>query len=388
VLAVLKRPPLGGVVIVEFAPDSPARAAGCRPGDILTGYGTQDITTEESLRAAVADAIAEHRRSDLAPDDIRLNLRRLSPPSTAPGTARDDTSPPSSRTDLVSLRVPRGPLGISARAVEAGVPAALNPPPTPRGDFALEWDKVRTVEPEPGKLFGHELWLRLYEGQDFCGIEHMRIEHAGRSWSMAYESKLVQDHRIVGTLTCTMAFATSDNQQTPGFELDTLDLEDTIAGTRTTFLKKGLTVRGSSDALPIPPAPPDPSKHRDFVRPTVAIGQNGGVGVVPVFAIPLVASVLPQKQGLVVPFAQLNEQDMQTRIGYAFRTTGPEKLKPEKGDRIAVWGVEVLHFGRVEQTFYFDAQHELVRALLSPGEGGLHLERAADADAASQGIVP
>lgn len=383
VLGILKRPPATGVLIAEFNPNSMARAAGCMPGDIITNYGDEEITSENLLRRAVSQGIAEFRINDALPESLPLIVRR---PTMDRATGLD-------RPIRVALSVSRGPLGVTALAVEAGVPATSNPPPTPRDDLTLLWDILPTIEPPPGKIFGHELWTRLYLGPEFYGYERTRLEKAGRTWALGVVSTMVQDRQIIGTQTCTIIFSPSDNRTTPGFTLESVDLEDALQNTRTTLEKKGLTIRGGVDPM-TPPAAPDIARHQDLAAPTIVIGAHGGVGLVPVFAAPLVASVLPHEKDIVVPFAQLSEVDAATRLGFCFRTLGRRVIPPVNGvgqrqggdtKPADAWAVEVLHFGRTEQTFYFDDQCVLVQAQLG---GNLTAQRVKDEGAAQQGLLP
>lgn len=376
VLAVLKYPPTTGVLIADFNPHSPALAAGCHPGDIITEFDLANITTEESLRTAVSQGIAEGQANDALPDYLLMRVRRV---VAAPGNS-PATKPP--QTARITLRVPRGPLGITGLEVETALARPLNPAPTPRAAFALNWEKLPSVDPAPGQIQGHELWTRLYLGTQFYGYENVRLEKLGNTWAMALVSALVENHQVVGTQTCTLVFTPTDNRTAPGFTLNSLDLEDTLTGTRTTATKVGNTLRGIMDRLP-----PEPAHPKNIQQATVPIGQNSGLGVIPVFAIPLVASALPHEKNVVAPFAQFSESDLQTRLGFVFRTTGQQKITVNKQER-SLWGVEVLHFGRVEQTFYFDDQSLLVQAQLTglPGRG-LRAVRVHNQEAAQEGVT-
>lgn len=361
VVAAMKRPPVSGVLIAEFGPNSAALAAGCRPGDIITGYAERDITTEASLRQAVAASVAEARLDAHAAPRVRLQVRRLT------------VSQP--RGEMQTLFVARGPLGITGLETEAGVPLGLNPAGTPRGDFVMEWGAVPTLEPPTGKMMGQELWTRLYQGSEWVGFERTRVDKAGGTWTLAVTSWQVDHQRVVGQQTAVIGFTASDNRQAPGFGLEVADLEDTVTGTRATIEKKGATIRGSID-----PLPGSAGRHENVARPTAVIGQSSGIGVIPVYALPVAAAALPQRADIVAPFAQLSEADWQTRLGYAFKTLG----KVSVSGAGELWAVQVLHMGRAEMTFYFSDQRELVRAELG---AGLVAQRVGNEDEARRELI-
>ncbi len=294
VLAALKNPPAHGVLVGEIEPDSPGIAGGLR-GDIITEYYGERINTLKDLREQVAEVTARAISDPKSGSHVLLKAYRDG--------------------KTVVIQLPRGPLGIRAIEVQAGVPGPRNPPPNLRGTIKFDWQKVlasagedsareaaafRTtvqIPDDPPDAGFDERWL---------GWQTMSLEPDGAS---ALNDK-VEIHRAdqvaapgtgAGPTTLSFHMLLGDFKTSAPFILDTLtahyEAEDgaavsaavvRVAGT----LQANLTTAGG-----------DPSRngnaHWQTTVPQNAMIQPG---------IPVVGAALPHEEGAVLALQLLSVQ--------------------------------------------------------------------------------
>ncbi len=320
VLAVLKNPAAPGALVVETGPDSPGRAAGIWPGDIITRYDGTGILTDKALRIAIANTVAL-QEGRLSTVDVRLPLQ----------VRRGDQT--------IDLRVPKGPLGLTILTVEAGTPGPLNPPPSPREKLILAWPSA----PRQTSTTPHSQWTALTLHNEPFAIERSTLTAGEEACTL----NITTAENGGGEARDHIVFSTSDNQKIPGFALDIFsfhDVGDTFAQRRGLYIH-GTIQRATDESV---------------------VAQPTTLDAVPTYAIATVAAALPQEAGLVMPLAQISEIDLQTRVGYCLATQGKMDLK--HGDKTtAAWCVQVLHFARPEMTFWFNDARELIHADLGMG---------------------
>lgn len=319
VLAVLKDPPAPGALVVETGPDSPGRAAGIWPGDIITTYDTRPIANNDDLRGAIADCAAQLDDQPPAGNErIPVKIRR--------------------GLETISLRVPKGPLALTIVSVEAGVAGLLNPPPSPQQQLILAWEKV----PHQIDTTEHPTWTSLELRQQPYAVERSSLS-LGESSVITVNTAGNDDSRS----SCRIEFSASDNQTTPGFVLESIRYRDV-------------------DSI-------DAARHGLFIHGTIfragrstAVNAPTTLSAIPTYALPMVAAALPQEAGLVLPISELSEIDLQTRVGYVLATQGKATLRIGAQETSA-WCVQVIHFAQPEMTFWFDDNRQLIHADLGMG---------------------
>jgi serine protease Do len=93
----LKLPSPDGALVAEVQPDTPAAAAGVKPGDVITKVGDQKVTDPRSLARIVADLHADHTTDltvfrDGASETLKVTTAKL-PDQTADATGSGTGSP-------------------------------------------------------------------------------------------------------------------------------------------------------------------------------------------------------------------------------------------------------------------------------------------------------
>ncbi|MGN6369267.1 MAG: PDZ domain-containing protein [Phycisphaerae bacterium] len=346
VLAEMKHPTATGILITEIEPDSPAGAAGLQAGDILYHYAGSNVRDLDTLRKRVADQIASALTTPIdnnpnqlgGPDNkVLLGVRRAG-------------------KDII-LQVPRTPLGIRAIEVEAGVPAPLNPPPSPRGSLALAWNDLahlRTADTPPDfyrTTDTTDTWTSWQRREFLAGADDL---------SASFENHHVDPNtgETLAAETLHFHLRTGDSTHTPAFLLDSLD-KNILAPNGVQILgtaeRHGLTLRTQGKrTFPT---------HAILEPPT---DHPGPIDALPEPALPLVAAALPHDPNAALPLHLLSIQDFIPRPGYLLIARG-QHPRPIDGHPNA-WQVDLLHCGVIVQTYWFD-DHRLLLELDAPLAG-------------------
>ncbi len=155
----LKLPAPEGALVAEVQPDSPAAAAGVKPGDVITAVGDKKVTDPRSLARLVADLHADHTTDltvmrDGNAETLKVTTAKL-PDQTADATDSTQPSPggrlglalapldSDARDNLGLDRSVRGAVITEVRPDSAAAAAGLQP-----GDVITGVGNRRVTSPE------------------------------------------------------------------------------------------------------------------------------------------------------------------------------------------------------------------------------------------------
>lgn len=356
VLRTLRMPPVSGLLVTQIIPLAPH--TGLREGDIVTAYNDAPVATLPLLQDAIATFAAA---AALEADDQQLLLDRL---AAGEDPVRRASIAVRRGAETITLRVPPGGLGTRLRPVEAGVPASLNPAPSPRDQITIAWDDVPTIRPVAGQIRGDQTWLRIHNAAgELIAIEHRQLQPLGDSWTAKTRTWHIAQGKVADSESAEVTFAPGDHQARPALTLNSFTWQG--LGWKVAAQRKGLTVQGTVESASA--SAPRPAEVRE---PTA-------LGAVPASALPALAAALPRKEGLVLPLSVIREADLRTDTGYAMQAFGSKPLN--QGPVKEAWAVRLWHAGTVVRTWWFDDQRRLVAATESTGETAL---RSANEDAA------
>jgi serine protease Do len=128
-----------GVLVADVEPDSPAAAAGLKPGDILLDFDARPLASRVDFDRALA--------ASLPGQTARLGVWRTGRAATAQVVLADEPGPPSLTPGLgLAVRALKPGLGVVVIEVEPGSPAARAG--VRRGDLILEVDQQRILNPK------------------------------------------------------------------------------------------------------------------------------------------------------------------------------------------------------------------------------------------------
>jgi hypothetical protein len=389
VLGVLKRPGTSGVVVTEVLPESPAGGAngGLRGGDIITQYAGVQITTLQSLREAVADAVAR-RIEEQDRSTIVIRARR----PVAGG-----------KVDDILISVPRLPLGIRAVEVQAGIAGPRNPPPSLRGQITLHWQEVM----ETIKADGGVIAMRVQErapamepaqaatqpeevaGEMWLGWQRYRVtfpvlDRMKATIEMAQIDPAEETVKVMEKASFGFELELGDHVKTPSFLLQNLQAEYAGAGTMrisTNATRVGETLRVET-VKQAEGGAPGAAEKRSAPAPVATIVQP---------ALPLVAAALPHEKDAVLGVQLLSVRDYIPRPGYVLAAAGKQALPSDGagGEFGKGWRVDLMHFGvAVESYWYSDScrllcvqsnagRAEVSRRVQNPADAVVPAERKA-----------
>ena len=333
VLSAMRRPAATGLLIVSLWPPGSAPRPALHPGDIITWVEHHRIKSRSQLAV------------------ILYHLRHSSLPLFSVEVARGDR--------IIHLRMPPSALAISGLAVMAGVPAPLNPPPTP---FTMQWNRVPPDTVHTHHSLAKNYWYRLFDHHIAIGMVHLQISRAGTVghllWSVRAAAGCgVQTQRI------HMIFSVGDNRRAPPFLITSLTFHDFRGHRR--FIRRG--------ALLIPVKP-----HAGTTVKKIPILFN----VVPTPALTVLAMAMPRRKGLVLAVPEIGIRYLHTRPGCAMEVLG-RKTVIFAGEKRRLWCVRMMRLDVPQITFWLDRFGHILRIDL-PRHRRLFL--AADAAAARTGL--
>ncbi|MBN2907623.1 MAG: trypsin-like peptidase domain-containing protein [Rhodobacteraceae bacterium] len=164
-----------GVVLTEIHPDSPFRAAGLRPGDVVVKLGKDPVNTPQEMMFR------------LSAEGVN---RRIAVTYKHPGEARSRTA----RVDLIAPpeTPPRDPVTVQGRSVLAGLSVVtLNP--AVAQEYGMPNDAAGVLVTDPGPLAGR---VGLRTGDILLQINDLPIgitadvaraaRDSGRGWYIEY----------------------------------------------------------------------------------------------------------------------------------------------------------------------------------------------------------
>ena len=368
VMAEMKHPASTGILVTEIEPDSPAGAAGLQAGDIIYHYAGSKLHDLDALRKSVAEQIAASLTSP------------PTPVPTTPGGEETNVLLGVHRAEKdVVLQVPQQPLGIRAIEVEAGVPAAPNPPPSIRGSISLAWgelarqhttesrpDYFRTIDATGGWTSWQSRSFLAGDGNFDAQFENHHVDPANGN-TLASES-------------VTLHVRTGDYAHEPAFLLDSL--EESIhtpdgALILATAERRGLTLRTQGKtSLP----------SRAVLQPET--DHACPMDALPEPAVPILAAAFPLDAGggAGLQFHLLSTRDFLARPGYLLISRGKQKRVADSAAADEAWRVDLLHCGVVIQTFWFDNQRQLLQ--LDSPTAGLIARRVATQEEATAPAIP
>jgi hypothetical protein len=357
VLAAMKNPFATGILITEVSPGSAAEHAGLHAGDILTAYHGAAIRTLADLRTQVADAIAQKMDQAENPANQNAIAAALTRSDQAIVTLRR----PSDKNDL-QLAIAREPLGIRAIEVETGVPVPGNPPPSLRGSLKMNWDAILLNNTGDNASEGAAAFFRT-ESADGTPINWQR-----------------RTLRVVGENEVEAKFAVYRTDADPG-EPPTESVLFQLRGgdyTRSrAFLLESIDVAVGGDIGDKSAAASLARRTGPVFKNESAAGKNdtpapldAAVGA----AVPLIANAMPHEAGAVLPVHLVSIRDFIARPGYVLVTRGkvPAEIPttrpaPRANAAPPLWRVDLLHCGVIVESYWFNDQHQLVRADIAGG---------------------
>ncbi len=331
VLSAMRRPAATGLLIVSVRLPGAARRAGLRPGDILTWVEHHRIESPRQL------------------DVILYHLRHSPLPFLSVAVARGER--------VIHVHVQRRALRINGLAVLAGVPAPLNPPPTP---LALQWNRVPSDTAPRG--LAENFWYRLFDHHIAVGMVHLRIFLAGTTGHLLWSVRAVAGCGVP-TRRIQMVFTVGDNRRLPPFLLTSL--------TRQGFHRQREFIRRGTALL---------AAGRSAAKNTEKIPIL--FNVVPTPALAALAMAMPRRKGLVLAVPELGVGNLHTRPGCVMVVLGRRSVI-FAGEKRRLWCVRVLRLDVPQITFWLDHFGHILRIDL-PHHRQLFL--AADAAAAQTGL--
>jgi hypothetical protein len=376
-LAVLKNPPVSGILITEVAPESPAAARGMRAGDILTEYYGKRVTTLEALSQEVAEAVARRLEDVAMGQEVMARVRR------GMGGERE-----------IPIPLPREVLGIRGVEVKAGVPGPRNPPPNPRGTLALDWKTVtQTLNADAEKTRGAPVAFRMFERTEANGAATQaaagKAQEDWTGWETCTMHAVGQDqlsgnielHHLMGVTETTTQPGTAPakpkivtERSTFHFRLRLGDYKTTPAFVLEDFGARFADPRGPENAqisiesrragetLATTNAPAMGDGPADFSKADKH--ANGApLNVLPQAAVPWVAAALPQGKGDALAVYLLSARECLPRPGYILATQGKQPLPSDPAAETtnqAGWRVNLMHCGVVVESYWFDDMRRLL----------------------------
>ncbi len=407
-VAALKKPAVGGVLVTEVGPESAAAAAGLRGGDIITEYYGTRITTLQTLREQIAEAVARRLDDPASGNRVLARVRR--------------------GTDEKLLQVPREALDIRAVEVEANVAGPRNPPPNSRGTLTLNWGQAAEALQHDGKAgtvfrsfertqraggAANEEWI----GWQTCVIAIAADEESLTGTVQWHRITQIPDDLKVGQVppneqtTVTFHLALGDYKSLPAFVLDEVTAHypgeqgSTITATGKRLgerLQASITVNAAA-----------PSPHEN-AAPLNAIPQP---------ALPWVAAALPHEKDAALGVNLLSLRDLQSRPGYVLVARGLDAMPADPAEVPATapttvaatipastapaaaaeasraWRVDLVHLGVVIESYWFSEQRSLLlieaqganavvsRRTVSLDQASLPMERKAASRPAAAGAT-
>lgn len=339
VVAAMKSPVATGVLVTEIGPLSAAGRAGLRAGDIITSYGGRETRTLPALKAEVAEALGSRAVED-DQHKLLMVVRR------GGGAGAADTI----------LQMPRAPLSVLAIEVEAGVPAALNPPPSPRGTLTMAWDKLPApptasdTEAENGEEIS---WYRLYDDGAWVGFQKVvRTQRGIKLMQMDVVTTRIElmdeGAKVTARTNETCVFRTGDQGETPAFVLESLSFADDsrLAAMSSHAQRSGGKLAGGIRADP---------EHGEMAR-SVSVPLSAMTPG----ALPLVGAALAQNKDGVLGCTLVSGWDLLPRPGYVLAARGQQKVEgATRGEES--WRVDLMHCGVVVESYWYSAQRRLLR---------------------------
>jgi hypothetical protein len=325
----MRQPAATGLLIVSVRPPGSASRPALRSGDIITWVEHHRIKSRAQLAV------------------ILYHLRHSPLPLFSVAVARGDR--------IIHLHVPHSALAISGLAVMAGVPAPLNPPPTP---FVLQWNCVPPDTVHIHHSLAKNFWYRLFDHHIAIGMVHLQISFAGTVGHLLWSVRAVAGCGVP-TQRIRVVFSVGDNRRTPPFLLTSFNIHDFHGQRR--FIRRGATLIASRD-------------HAGKNVEKIPILFNA----VPTPALTALAMAMPRRKGLVLAVSELGIRYLHTRPGCAMEVLG-RKAVIFAGEKRRLWCVRVLRLDVPQITFWMDHFGHILRIDL-PHHRRLFL--AADAAAA------
>lgn len=327
VLSAMREPSATGLLIVSVRLSGSTRRAGLRPGDIITWVAHHRIESPEQLAL------------------ICYRLRHSPLRFFSVAAARADR--------VLHFNVPLSSLKFSGLAVMAGVPAPLNPPPTP---FTMHWNRAAFDASQHG--FAENFWYRLFDHHIAIGMVHLQISRTNGIGHLLWSVRAVAGSGV-NTRRTRMAFWVGDNRREPPFLLKSLTIHD--------FHRRLRLIRRGAMLTPSRP-------HVDGHFAKIPILFN----VVPTPALMALALAMPRRTGLVLDVPELGISNLHTRPGCAMEVMGPKRVI-FAGQRRRLWCVRILRLDVPQMTCWMDRFGHILRINM-PHHRQLFL--AADAAAA------
>ena len=382
VLTVLREPPATGLAIVSLQLPPAALRSGLQPGDIIVRVGSTAALSPGALRRA----IRRNTHSVLALTVARgQRLKHLTLPLSpaSPGASLGATG---SLGHAVALGQTAG-LHLATLAVIAGAPAPLNPPATPRGRYTLHWRQVPTLQPQPGQVLGHDMWLLVLDRHFACGAWHVQIASRGGRWMVRWNIQGIRGGPL----------APNAWRLTLGRRAGLLVLR---RGRRWSLSPPARAIRPAVQSVKSPqftrcrgatrcgeltaPRTPSPLLDAAAARPgpwrrtsvwcrgPVLIGRTDRdgqhflwrretvPGALPLPGLMVLAAALPHRRGIVLPVAELSGEPLATQLGCVLQTLG-RMPTTVGGVRVKAWAVQELLFDVPQATFWFADQGALLK---------------------------
>ncbi len=315
VLAVLRQPPATGVLVISLQLPPAALKAGLRPADVLTLVDGRPTPNAAALRQAVR-AVAGNSHAILTVRAVRGSR-------------------------ILVLHAPPAALELSVLPVIAGAPAPLNPPATPRRRWRLHWRQVPTLQPQPGRVLGHDMWLLVFEHNLTCGSLHITISRLGRRWTLHWNLAALRGGPLVAQC-WRIKFATARAPVARPFRLKKLQWRQPARTVVARDQGRELTGKVTQDG-----------RTQAFHYPSVP-------GAVPVPALIAVAAAMPRRADVVLSLAELSDRTLSTRLGCALQTLGRVKTTIG-GVKNRVWAVRALWLDIPQMTFFFAKDGALLK---------------------------
>jgi len=376
---IMNKPPLNGVLVTEVGPDSSAAAAGLRAGDIITEFYGTKITSIQTLRDRVADAVSRRLDKSEAGPNVLMHIVR--------------------GNEEKNLLVIRSPLDIRAITIQANVPAPRNPPPNLRGTLALDWPAVAAALAKDDQVAFRTFERTEFENTDpneeWIGWQVCKVTSTPETISGK-----VQWHRITNLTTDAKGNATvkteetsvsfrvslGDYKTTPAFILEEVtanypgDFDSTITATG-----KRIGERLEVGIVATEPGVPAPA--------TTPHENAAPLNTIPQPAIPYVAAAMPHEKDAFLGLYLLSLRDLQSRPGYVIVTRGRDAVPaspdvvPPAAKPAPAWRVDLVHMGVTIESYWFSDDRQLL-SIQSQGVQSNISRRSANLAAASLPLAP
>ena len=309
VLSAMRQPAATGLLIVSVRLPGAAGRAGLHSGDIITWVEHHRIESPRQLAA------------------VLYHLRHSPLPFFSVTVARGER--------VIHLHAPRSALTIDGLAVLAGVPAPLNPPPTP---FTLRW--IRVPPDTTHQSFAENFWYRLFDHHIAVGMVHLRISLAGTIGHLLWSVRAVAGCGVP-TQRIRMVFSVGDNRRSPPFLLTSLNLQGFHR--QRGFIRRGTALLAAGH---------DTGKHVE----KIPILFN----VVPTPALTALAMAMPRRKGLVLAVPELGIRNLHPRPGCVMEVLGRRPVI-FAGEKRRLWCVRVLRWDVPQITFWLDHFGHILR---------------------------